>query len=320
MGSVPVEKLKLFFADNFERILVLTIILGAAAINYWVPYKFGFLNFFYLPVLMAGYYTSKRFTVLTAILCILVVIFFTLAFPNFIMDEMKTPFAIIGLLSWSCFLLLTSAVIGYLYEEKEARIKDLKAAYIGILEILSKYLESYDQYTQGHSVRVAHLSEEIAREMGLPHIQVENIKAAALLHDIGKTEISMDIIHKATRLSNTERDEVNTHSERGARILTLVDSVLKDAIPLVIAHHEYYFTQDSKDKKDIDIIPLGAAVIAVADAYDAIITDRPYRAGKQPWKAFEEIEQASGKQFHPDTVKALKRVLMFNKKYTEETP
>jgi len=311
------EKFKLFFVGNFEKLLVLSIIAGAAAINYWVPYKIGFLNFFYLPVLLAGYYTSKRFTMLTAILCILVVIFFTLAFPNFLLNEMKPVFAITGLLSWSCFLLLTSAAIGFLYEEKEKRITDLKSAYIGILEILSKYLESYDQYTQGHSVRVAHLSEDIAREMGLEDKQIENIKAAALLHDIGKTEISMDIIQKASHLSHRERDEINTHSEKGAKILSMVDSVLKDAIPLVKAHHQYYFNEEDINVKDMETIPLGASVIAVADAYDAITTDRPYRAAKPAWKAYEEIEEASGKQFQPETVKALRRVLMENKKYSD---
>ena len=109
---------------------------------------------------------------------------------------------------------------------------------LGILEILSKYLESADRYTQGHSVRVAHLSEDIARTMGLSPIEVENVRAAALLHDIGKIEISLDVLHKAAALTDEEKELMNSHSEKGARIISLVGGVLKEAVPIVAAHHK----------------------------------------------------------------------------------
>ncbi len=314
------EKIKEYIFKHFEKIIVVSILLGIVLINYFTPYKMGFLNFFYLPIIAAGYFLGKRMAVLTAVFCILIVAFFLLLFPSsFFTAGTNKTYIIVSLAAWSSFLILTSAAIGYLYEEKEKKIKELKSAYMGILEILSKYLESADRYTQGHSVRVAHLSEDIARTMGLSPLEVENIRAAALLHDIGKIEISLDVLHKAAALTDDEKELMDSHSEKGARIISLVGGVLKEAVPIVSAHHKYFF-ETKKPLSDEEghrgkEVPLGAAIIAVADAFDAMVTDRPYRAGMQPWQAFEEVEKGTGKQFHPGAVKAFKKVLASKHKY-----
>lgn len=313
------DNVKSYIFKHFEKILILSILVFVVFINCLVSYKIGFLNFFYLPIIAAGYFLGKRMAVLTAFLCILVVIVFLLLSPSsFFVPGIEKVFVLVSLLAWSSFLILTSAVIGYLYEERETRIKDLKAAYVGILEILTKYLEATDRYTKGHSVRVANISEDIARVMGLPSFERENIRAAALLHDIGKTEISMDIVRKAASLTASEKELMSKHTEKGARIISLVGGVLEEAVPIVMAHHKYYFEKKDASIEEKEGIPLGAAVIGVADAYDSMISDRPYRAGMPPWKAYEEIEKASGRQFHPRVVKAFKEVLMTNEKYTKE--
>jgi len=316
-----VEKIKEYFFKHFEKIIVVSILLGIVLINYFTPYKIGFLNFFYLPIIAAGYFLGQRMAVLTAVFCILIVAIFLLLFPSsFFTAGTNKTYIIVSLAAWSSFLILTSAAIGYLYEEKERKINDLKAAYMGILEILSKYLESADRYTQGHSVRVAHLSEDIARAMGLSTFEVENVRAAALLHDIGKIEISLDVLHKAAALTDEEKELMDSHTEKGARIISLVGGVLKEAVPIVSAHHKYFFetekpSSEKREEHGGKEVPLGAAIIAVADAYDAMVTDRPYRAGMQPWQAFEELEKGAGKQFHPGAVRAFKKVLASKHKY-----
>ena len=319
------EKIKEYFFKHFEKIIVASVLIGIVLINYFTPYKIGFLNFFYLPIIVAGYFLGQRMAVLTAVLCILIVAFFLLLFPSsFFTAGINKTYIYVSLAAWSSFLILTSAAIGYLYEEKQRKINDLRGAYMGILEILSKYLESADKYTQGHSVRVAHLSEEIARNMGLSPLEVENVRAAALLHDIGKIEISLDVIHKAASLTDEEKELMESHTEKGARILSLVGGVLKEAVPIVSAHHKYFFDTEKspaeqepekQEAPQAQEVPLGAAIIAVADAYDAMITDRPYRAGMQPWQAFEELEKGAGKQFHPGVVKAFKKVLVSRQEY-----
>ena len=316
------EKLKTFIANNFERILVLGIVGIIILITYSIEFKLVFLNIFYLPIIIAGYFLGKRMAVITALFSVaIVVLFIILKSESFLIAEIGKLYLGIYIILWSSFLILTSAALGFLYDENKKRIKDLQDAYIGVLEIMSKYLESADRYTQGHSVRVAKMSQEIAIAMDLPRPFVETVKAGALLHDIGKTEVSMEIVNKAASLSSSEKNLMSTHTQKGAELLSLVGGVLKDAVPIVLAHHQYYFDPNKHVSGEEGHVPLGAAIIAVADAYDAMITDRPYRKGRQPWEAYEEIERESGRQFHPDVVKAFKRVLQTNEEYRlEKTP
>jgi putative nucleotidyltransferase with HDIG domain len=217
--------------------------------------------------------------------------------------------SLVRLLSWGGFLILASIVVGTLYEENERRLQDLKNAYIGILEILSKYLESTDPYTKGHSVRVSELAMETAIIMDLPRNEIETIRVAGLLHDIGKIEISGEILRKAAQLTTEEKELIDTHAVKGAYILSSVGSVLKEVVPIVIAHHKYFVdTMEANDKEAIKI-PLAARIIAVADSFDAMTTDRPYRKGMPPWEALEEIVAKAGQQFDPEVVAAFKHVV-----------
>jgi putative nucleotidyltransferase with HDIG domain len=209
-------------------------------------------------------------------------------------------------LPWGGFLILSGYTVGYLYEEKQRQLEDLKEAYVGVLEILSKLIESVDRYTEGHSVRVSSLAMDIAIAMGLPREEVENVRVAGLLHDIGKFELTTDLIRKAANLSHDEREELSKQSDLGARIVSRIGPVLNQAVPIIMAHHEFYI--QGTHATDSAQIPVGARIVAVADAYDAIITDRPYRRGRPPWQAIEEIRKGAGTQFDPMVVEAFERV------------
>ncbi len=123
--------------------------------------------------------------------------------------------------------------MGTLYEQNEHRLQYLKSAYIGVLEILWKYLESTDRYTKGHSVRVSEWAREIAIAMEVPRSEVENIRVAGLLHDIGKIEVSGEILRKAAQLSTEEKELLDEHTVKGAYLLSAVGAVLKDVVPIV---------------------------------------------------------------------------------------
>ncbi|MFC1668386.1 HD-GYP domain-containing protein [Chlamydiota bacterium] len=313
------ERLKQFFYNHFEKVLVFAICFGILAINFFGYYKIAYLNFFYLPILLAGYYIGVKAAILTSVFCISSVLFFLVKFPtSFFVAELDKTYLMINLIVWSVFLILTSAALGYLYEEKERLLKDISKAHSGVLAVLSKYLETSDQYTKGHSVRVSHLSADIAKIMKLSKEKVTIIKTAGLLHDIGKTQISLDIINKASSLNEGEREIMASHSERGAKLLSMMGGLLQEAIPIVSAHHKYYFQLKDFSSEEKKSIPLGTSIIAVADTYDAIVTDRSYRKGKLPWEAYTEIEKGSGKQFNPEVVSALKTVLLREEKYIEE--
>jgi putative nucleotidyltransferase with HDIG domain len=302
------DRFKQFLIRHFEQILVAIILVAAFAGTYFIEEESIVLNFYYLPVLAAGYFLGRRMGVLTAVFSVLAVLVFVLIFPQRFLGEREFWYSIAKLSSWGGFLILASVAVGTLFEENERRLQDLKNAYIGILEILSKYLESTDPYTKGHSVRVSELAKETAVIMDLRPDEVENIRVAGLLHDIGKIEISGEILRKAAQLTTDERELIDAHAVKGAYILTSVGSVLKDVVPIVIAHHKYFVDNLDADDKDKQKIPLAARIIAVADSFDAMTTDRPYRKGMPPWKALEEVVANSGKQFDPEVVSAFKHV------------
>ena len=303
------DRFKTYLYNHFEQVLILAVLLSILFVHYSVYQKMAFLNFYYLPVLLAGFFLGRRAAVLFGFFCILLVLIFFISVPQFFTPVEGELNTVMSLVLWGSFLMLTGYITGTLFMYKEASLRDLKNAYLGVLEILSKYLESADRYTKGHSVRVAGLATEMAIAMGFSRMQVENIKAAALLHDIGKVDVSMNLIKKASSLSENEKKAVDTHSEKGAKILSSLGGVLKEAVPIVLSHHKRYkdIIQESEEVLSSETT-IGACIVAVADAYDAITTDRPYRAGKTPLKALEEIEEESGQQFHPEVVKAFRKI------------
>jgi len=303
------EQFKQLILQHFEKILVGVILIVAFAGTYLIEEKLIILNFYYLPVLVAGYFLGRRMGVLAAIFSILAVLICILIFPQRFLDGKEALKGVAQLTSWGGFLILSSIAVGTLYEQNEQRLKELENAYIGVLEILSKYLESTDRYTKGHSVRVSELATEIGIAMELPRSEVENIRVAGLLHDIGKIEISGEILSKAAELSAEEKELMDLHTVKGAYILSAVGSVLKEVVPIVIAHHKYFVDTFEENNGDTMKIPLGARVVAVADAFDAMTTDRPYRKGMPPWDALNELVSKAGKQFDPEVVRAFKRVV-----------
>jgi putative nucleotidyltransferase with HDIG domain len=303
------ERLKLFIVRHFEKFLVGVILITAFLGTIFIEEKTLILEFYYLPVLVAGYFLGRRMGVLTAVLSILMVVICVLFFPHHFFGDKVFSYSLARLSSWGGFLILASVVVGTLYEQSERRLSDLKSAYIGVLEILSKYLESTDRYTKGHSVRVSELAMETAIAMELPRKEVENIRVAGLLHDIGKIEISGEILRKAAELTTEERELIDAHPVRGAYLLAAVGSVLKEVVPIVVAHHKYFVDTLEAAERDTPKIPLGARIVAVADSFDAMTTDRPYRKGKPPWEALEELVAQAGKQFDPEVVGAFKRVV-----------
>jgi len=301
--------IKAFLLKYLEELLILSIILIFVIIHYFLVQKIALLNFYYIPVLLAGYYLGRKEAFIIAWLSVGVVCYFVILYPENFLKEANTPYMLFwNIATWGLFLVTASYVVGILYEEKEKKIDELKKAYVGILEILAKYLESTDSYTHDHSIRVAENAVQIAELMKLPLDERETIKAAALLHDIGKIDVSIDVLRKTASLSSDEKSMIDLHTEKGAEILQQTGIVLKDAIPIILAHHEYYVMVNNKDLENRKNIPLGARIISVADAYDAMITDRPYRAGMTPWNALKELEKGAGTQFDPKVVEAFKEI------------
>ena len=305
------KKLHTIARKNMEKVIIVSILLGGVLGIFLINEKSVVLNFYYIPVLIIGYYLGRRHAVLAANFCVLSVIFYTVLYPDMFLSRERSLFHTVSMLSaWGGFLVLVAVMASYLYDLNQQRIRELREAYVGVLEILTKYLETKDECTKGHSLRVAELARDTAAAMSLGEEQVETIRVAGMLHDIGKVGISSAVISKATALTEEERELMKSHVEKGNDILRTVRCVLQNAVPLVMAHHRYHAVPktDEKGKHPFREIPLGARIIAVADAFDAMTTDRPYRKAMQLWDALEELKRNAGTQFDPKVVEVFGRV------------
>jgi putative nucleotidyltransferase with HDIG domain len=301
------QPVKSFVLRHFELVVVAVLVLGTAFAVLLVGNKLAFLNFFYIPTLVAAYFLGRRQGVYVALAGVLMVVIYAIINPN-IFESTTSDLPGISLVLWGAFLIVTAFVVGTLYEIKTKAVEDLRNAYQGILAILAKFIDAVDAYTQDHSMRVSDMAAKIAQTMGLPEDEVENVRVAGLLHDIGKIDISLDVLRKASALDAADWDEVRTHTAKGTAILRPVGGLLNDIVPLVECHHECHDGSGYLGKKGEEI-PLGARILAVADSYDAMVCDRPYRTGRTPAEALKEVERCSGTQFDPRVVSAFKTVM-----------
>ena len=183
----------------------------------------------------------------------------------------------------------------------------LKKGYQGTINSLVAATEARDSYTQGHTARVSAYSIAIAREMGVSDEKIDEVSLGATLHDIGKIGISDNILRKSIPLTDEERKVMETHVQKGAAIIHEADFLL-NALPAILYHHERPDGEGYPGGLKGGTLPLVARIIAVADSYDAMITDRPYRKGMKDEEAMAVLEKFSGKQFDPDVVKAFRAV------------
>lgn len=184
--------------------------------------------------------------------------------------------------------------------------ENIQKVYLATVEVLATAIDAKDPYTHGHSRRVTLYSVAIGEELGFEKKALEDLRYAGLLHDVGKIGIKDSIIGKPERLTDEEYTMIKRHPEIGADILRPVD-FLADKIPGVLHHHEYYDGRGYPAHLTGENIPLIGRIICVADAFDAMTSDRPYRKGLSVSVAVNELKKFSGKQFDPVCVEAFLR-------------
>jgi putative two-component system response regulator len=184
----------------------------------------------------------------------------------------------------------------------EEQSQELQKLFIDAIESLISALEAKDKYTAGHSRRVTKLAVDTGILLGLNAEALENLRWSALLHDIGKIGIDSSVQNKPGGLTPEEYDYILTHCNIGPGI---VQPLVNDEIVEVIRHHhDSYDGTGLNQKVRGDDIPLGARILAVADSFDAMTSDRPYRSAMTTGKAVAEVKKCSGTQFDPIVVKA----------------
>jgi len=219
---------------------------------------------------------------------------------GFLMAILYVEIGIIGILLFFLPLLLARRSFE-LYTK-------MRKVYLDTIRALAAAIDAKDPYTKGHSERVAETSVALAQELNLSDRDIEDIEYTALLHDIGKIGIADKILGKKDSLTNQEYEKIKEHTIMGANIIEPVD-FLKNSYEAIYHHHERYDGKGYPDGVKSKDIPIFSRIIAVADAYDAMNSDRPYRKKLNKEKILKELTDQSGKQFDPEVVKAFILIL-----------
>ena len=290
---------------NQELWLVLSLFVIAGLFNWLVASHRMILSLYTLPTIFSAYVYGRRHAVLTASASIFMVLI--LLWKNTGLFAGSARFAMSydqwsELITWAGLLLITAYAMGTLYDRKERHLGELRQTYFGLLAILQQFI-SNDKYTHNHSYRVALYASSIAARMGFDQDRIDDVRAAALLHDVGKLETSRELLYKAASLTPDEMAEMRKHVQKGVALLEPVGGSLRRVLPIILAHHDKYDGSGYGPSKGGEI-PIEARVLAVADAYDTLTSDRPYRRAVTPFEARQIVVSSAGANFDPAVVDA----------------
>jgi response regulator RpfG family c-di-GMP phosphodiesterase len=246
---------------------------------------------------------------------------------SYIAFPLKTPSQTIGVLNLvrlpgrEPFSNLDLELINVLASQASISIENVRLYhnirnnYLTTIRAFALAVEVKDEYTHGHSENVMKYTVMIAKHLNMPHHEIERVKYAGLLHDIGKIGVSETILNKPGKLTPQEFHEIKKHPELGAKIIADVP-FLKSLVPMILHHHEFYGGGGYPSGIAGEEIPFGARILTVSDAFEAMTSDRPYRKSMPQEVAFNILETQKGIQFDPGIVDAF---LMIMRNEKEET-
>jgi HD-GYP domain-containing protein (c-di-GMP phosphodiesterase class II) len=253
------------------EIMVLIVILGMAALfTKMGPHKMVALNLFFVPIILSGYYLGRTSAGVLALFCALAVTITTTLVPTGF-AAYDTPIMMgLVLTVWAAVLGLAALLVGTLCDQRAATVKELHRAYVGVVEVLSKYLQGGNPRTKARSERIAELSYLVAKELRLSQKETDDVRVAALLHDLGNVEITTQVISKAF---DTLEESPTKHKFLGTELVHSLGSVLEGALPLLVnqddAAHDYLTKEGGFKPGEA---PLGARIIRAVRYYDDLTT------------------------------------------------
>jgi hypothetical protein len=287
--DATLERVKRFTYRHFERLLVVLLVASLLLIHFYIDNKLAFLSFYYLPVIAAGFLVGHRMATWASVFVVTLVMFIQAmqglgGAPGLHVEAFSY------LLPWGGFLILTGYAVGTLAEQRKARTDDVRGTYLTMLELLTLHADSGDRMRRGHSYRVGERAVTLAKELGLTDSQQEDLRVAGLLHEIGPRD---------PRLVRVMSDIPTTKDSK-------LSSVRK-ALRIVDEYSHYHEVVSTGWPVDDTRISIGAKILAVADAYETLLTPTSTRQAFAPWTALEEIERGAGNTFASEVVKALRK-------------
>jgi len=291
------------------EVMLLTVAVGMTYLLYRMGgYKMVVLNLFYLPIVLSGYYLGRTSAGILALFSVLAVaIASTLSSTG--LAAYSSPIMVgLALTVWAASLGLTAILVGTLCDERAKTVDELHAAYVGVVEVLSRYLRSANPKDKARSTRVAELSQATAERMRLSRKAIDDVRVGALLYDLGNVEITTQLLSKAVDTLEANPTKVDKYTFSGMDLVHSLGPVLSGAFPLLLnqddAARECLTTEEDRAAGDI---PLGAKIIRVVRAYDALVSDDSGGLAMTPQEALQELRKDISGGYDPEVLDAIER-------------
>ncbi len=299
------KKIKDWADRKPETVVAIVLIVGIIAIGFLVYYRLSFLNFFFLPVIYAGYHLGKKKAVLTAVACILLEACFLLVTREVLGSRYALSLNdIFFLISWASFLILTAAVIGMLTEERSREIFNLKKAYTGVLSVVLKYLEVAGE-EKSRPERISGTAGRIAEGLGLDRAEVENIKSAALLSDVQELRSCLPHFLDTARFIEDGTVGQAGLSDKEIVLLKTTAALLNEIHPLLESYFRHYGQKDPDQPADLASVPVGSSIIALAELNERVRSQGRVRYGGSELCSVEDLLQLRDRYFPARAVEVL---------------
>ena len=294
----------------FEVMLVV-VTLGMTYLLYEMGgHKMVALNLFYLPIVLSGYYLGRTSAGVLALFCTLAVTIVTTLDSTGLAAYSNPVMVGLALTVWAAVLGLTAILVGTLCDERAAKVDELHEAYVGVVEVVSKYLQGGHPKVKARSIRIAEMCQLVAEEMRLSRKQIDDIRVGALLADLGNVEITTKLISKAvnTLEARPYGDEKNTFL--GMDLVHSLGSVLHGVVPMLVTQEDSVRQGLAMDEEEFSgDVPLGARIIRAVQAYDALTVAEAGHPAKSPPTALRELRKNTPGEFDDEVLNAVERAV-----------
>lgn len=296
------------FQQQFLEIALMVVCLGLFALLHRIGgSRMVVLNLFYIPVVLAAFFLGRYRAGILAVLCILCTAVIT-AFNLSSFAAYTSPVMIgLALTIWAAVLALTAILAGTLSDERAEKIVELHNAYVGVVEVLSRYLNSADPRLSEQSALSAQLAQEVAVQMKLPDREIDDIRVATLLQDMENLEVTAKVIQKA--IGSMAQGEVRQHTFHGGDLAQSLGQVLRGALPLLVEHDHFFDVAHADDGISTSHdVPIGANVIRTVGRYVTLVHEQPGQVA--PIEALTILKSDFQDEHHPAVLHALEQVIL----------
>ncbi len=293
---------------TLEIMLLLIVVAMTSLLVKMGEHKMVILYLFFLPVVLSGYYLGRFAAGLLAVFsAVTVTIVITLDSTGFAVYSSPV---LVGLVItiWASVLGLTAILVGTLCDERAAKVSELHTAYVGVVEVLARYLQGANSRVKARSIRVAELCQRVAEELRLSQKQVDDIRVGALLYDIGNVEITTKLISRAVGTLEAEVGKGEKHTFQGHELVHSLEPILSGAVPLLLNQDDAILDcLSGEDAATPKGMPIGAKIIRTVRAFDALTEDDSRGTGLRPAEAIKALRKDPDTTHDEDLVRAVEK-------------